>query len=135
MLSPARLVAALTLLAVASPAAAHDEPQAPLRELVRIQGHRAAAPAGAKVERQLTLTVLGEPLPFAASEWRSFAFHDPAVGAKLPAEPPGYTLQGDRPLLRRISTARPDQQVTILAERRTGMSDLFVLAVDRCPPE
>lgn len=131
---PVRLIAALALLALAGPALAHDESPPPVRELLRIQGYRAPAPKGVNVARQATLIVLGQPIAFAASEWRSFAFHDPLADA-TPTENKPYTLQGDRPLLRRLSTARPDQQVTILAERRAGMADLFVLAVDRCPPE
>jgi hypothetical protein len=128
------LIAALALLALTSPAAAHDQAQTAVRELLRIQGYRAPAPAGGSVARQVTLVVLGQPIDFAATEWRSFAFHDP-LPETTPKESKPFTLQGDRPLLRRLSTARPDQQITILAERRAGMADLFVLAVDRCPPE
>ena len=133
-MSPARFVAALALLALSNPAAAHDQPPAPMRELVRIQGYRTPPPAGVSVARQVTLIVLGESIAFAANEWRSFAYHDP-LPDPTPTETKPFILQGDRPLLRRLSTARPDQQVTILAERRAGMADLFVLAVDRCPPE
>ncbi|MFN8644106.1 MAG: hypothetical protein U0802_21540, partial [Candidatus Binatia bacterium] len=75
--------------------------------------------------------VLGQKLPFTASEWRVFAFADDET-IKRP-EPPEPQLVGDRGILRRVSTARPDQRVTILAERRPGSADLFVLAVDRCP--
>ncbi|MGH7787196.1 MAG: hypothetical protein ACRERC_10050 [Candidatus Binatia bacterium] len=133
-MSPARCIAALALLALAGPAVAHDQSPPPLRELLRIQGYRAPAPTGVSVARQVTLVVLGQPIEFAANEWRSFAFHEPLPEA-TPKESKPFTLQGDRPLLRRLSTARPDQQITILAERRAGMADLFVLAVDRCPPE
>lgn len=128
-----RLCTTLALLALTTQAVAHTPPAPPMREMMRIQGYLAKPPAGVTVERQLTLVVFGESLAFAANEYRSFAFHDPLTGG-APEEPKQYTLQGDRPLLRRISTAKPGQQVTILAERRAGMTDLFVLAVDRCPP-
>ncbi len=57
---------------------------------------------------------------------------EPAPTPKQP-EAPEPELVGDRAVLRRVITARPDQVVTILAERRPGSSDLFVLSVDRCP--
>src|SRR5512139_1213490 len=122
-------LAAVVLLAAAA-APAHDVVSHAVRELVRIQGRpgTAAVPAGG---RQVTFVVLGQRLPFAASEWRVFAFADDTTEKK--PEAPEPQLVGDRGLLRRVSTARPDQRVTILAERRPGSADLFVLAVDRCP--
>jgi hypothetical protein len=84
------------------------------------------------VVREVTFLVLGQQLRFAATEWRSFAFFDPA-GAPTPAEPAQLTLQGERPVLHRIASARPDQRITILAERRPGSPDMFVLTVDLCP--
>jgi hypothetical protein len=111
-------------------AAAHDIVSHAVRELVRIQGQVGTAtppPNG----RQVTFTVRGQRLPFTASEWRVFAFADD-VTVQQP-EVPEPELVGDRALLRRVITARPDQLVTILAERRPGASDLFVLTVDRCP--
>ena len=124
-------VAALLLaLALAAPAAAHNVASHAVRELVRIQGQLGTAtppPNG----RQLTFTVRGQRLPFTASEWRVFAFADDET-VKQP-EAPEPELVGDRAVLRRVITARPDQVITILAERRPGSSDLFVLSVDRCP--
>lgn len=122
--------ALLLALGGAAPATAHDITSHAVRELVRIQGTLGTAtppPNG----RQLTFTVRGQRLPFTASEWRVFAFADDAT-LKQP-EAPAPELVGDRALLRRVITARPDQLITILAERRPGSSDLFVLAVDRCP--
>ena len=124
-------VAALLLaLALAAPAAAHNVASHAVRELVRIQGQLGTAtppPNG----RQVTFTVRGQRLPFTASEWRVFAFADDET-VKQP-EAPEPELVGDRAVLRRVITARPDQVITILAERRPGSSDLFVLSVDRCP--
>ena len=128
-----RLVALAVVLslsaALAAPADAHDTKAPAIREMVRLQGRvgdATPAPGGSK----LSLTVLGQPLAFTADEWRIFAFAEIAQQTTLPPAP---QLVGDRSLLRRISTARPDQRITILAERRPGSSDLFVLAVDRCP--
>lgn len=123
------LVAAIVLLA-ATAAPAHDVVSHAVRELVRIQGQpgTVSVPAGG---RQVTFVVLGQRVPFSASEWRVFAFADDTTVKK--PEAPEPQLVGDRSILRRVSTARPDQRVTILAERRPGSADLFVLAVDRCP--
>lgn len=121
---------AVLALALATPALAHNLPSHAVRELVRIQGQLGTAtppPEG----RQLTFTVRGQRLPFTASEWRVFAFADDET-VKQP-EAPEPELVGDRAVLRRVITARPDQLITILAERRPGSSDLFVISVDRCP--
>ena len=122
-------LALLGAAALAAPAAAHDVKAPAIREMVRLQGRlgdATPAPGGSK----LTLTVLGQALAFTADEVRIFAFAELEQQTTLPPAP---QLVGDRSLLRRVSTARPDQRLTILAERRPGSSDLFVLAVDRCP--
>src|SRR5512143_2304789 len=126
------ILAGALLLALAGVrhASAHDVTSHAVRELVRIQGQLGAAPVP-PTGRQVTFTVRGQRLPFTASEWRVFAFADD-VTLKQP-EVPEPELVGDRALLRRVITARPDQLITILAERRPGSSDLFVLTVDRCP--
>jgi len=122
--------AGLVALFLAGPASAHDITSHAVRELVRIQGQLGTAKAPSN-GRQVTFVVRGQRLPFTASEWRVFAFADDTT-LKQP-EAPEPELVGDRPLLRRVITARPDQLITILAERRPGSSDLFVLTVDRCP--
>jgi hypothetical protein len=99
-----------------------------------MQGYRAPAPQGVQVARQVTFDVSGRQMPFAATEWRSFAFNDPKA-KPTPVEPTLILLQGERPLLHRITAARPEQRITILAERRPGSPDVFVLAVDLCPAE
>jgi hypothetical protein len=114
-------------------AAAHDRANHPLRELVRLQGYRAPAPADARVQGETTLAVLGRQVPFATVEWRVFAFAA-SRDERPPALPAALTLQGERGLLRRVSSARADQRLTLLAEHRPGSSDLFLLAVDLCPP-
>ena len=126
------MVALVALTAGAAPA--HDVAPQPVRELIRMQGFKAPAPAGVHVAREVALVVLGQPVRFAASDWRTFAFFDPHA-APTPAEATQITLQGERSLLHAIVTARPDQRITILAERRPGSADAFVLTVDMCPPQ
>lgn len=127
-----RAGAAAALLAlVASAADAHDVSLKPVRELLRIQGYRTPAPAGVAPLRELNMTVLGRAIPLALTEWRTFVFRD--ANPDKANEPTGIVLQGERPLLSRITSAKPEQQITILAERRPGSSDVFVLAVDLCP--
>jgi len=125
--------AALAAALVAVPAAAHDLAPQPVRELVRVQGYKAPAPQGVQVQREIVFAVLGQQVRFAANEWRAFAFFDPTQ--PTPAEPAQVALQGDRALLHQITAAHPNQRVTILAERRPGSADAFVLAVDLCPPQ
>ena len=128
----AALIAVIAAVLPLGPAAAHNLAPQPLREMLRIQGYKAPAPPGAAVTRELTMIVLGQPVRFAATEWRVFAFFDSSAQTP-PAEPAQVLVQGERPMLHNITAARPDQRITILAERRPGSSDLFVLAVDLCP--
>lgn len=128
MTSRRRLLAILALLLVVPGAGAHPPQRTANRELVRLQGHRRAdgdAPAG-----RLEIAALGGTHPFAAGALDVYGMTDAE-----PAKPPThYVLQGPRPLLARFAGARPEQTVTILAERRAGSADLFVLALDLCPP-
>lgn len=128
---PTVLVLAIPLLATS--AAAHRLSGQPERELVRIQGYRSPAPRGVQVARELTLAVLGRTLPLAAVEWRIFSLAE-TRDERAPTLPAALTLQGERALLRRIAGARAEQRLTLLAEHRPGSSDLFLLAVDLCPP-
>ena len=126
----APIVALAAALLAAPFAAAHEPPKVVVRELVRLQGFRRAdgdAPAG-----RMTLRAQGVDQPFAATDRRAFTLA--AEGSEPPKVADRYTLQGPRPLLARFVDARPDQTVTILAERRPDGADLFVLALDLCPP-
>jgi len=125
------LMIGTALVLAAAPAAAHNLTPQPVRELLRIQGYKAPAPHGTPAGREVVLIVLGQQVRFAASEWRTFAFFE--SGQPTPAEPAQVALQGERPLLHSITAARSDQRITILAERRPGSPDVFVLAVDLCP--
>lgn len=99
------------------------------RELVRLQGQRGAATAGAG-PTALVISALGTEYPFAATDLRVFGFSDKDPAATVG---PKVTLQGSREQLSRFANARPGQTITILAERRAGSSDLFLLALDLCP--
>jgi hypothetical protein len=128
-----RAALALTLLACAvDRAAAHNPAQQTVRELVRIQGYRSPAPRGTETIGEATLVVLGESIHFATTDWAVYALSE-MEPVPTPAQPPLLSLQGERPLLRRVATAHADQRVTILAERRPGGGDLFLLNVDLCP--
>lgn len=127
----ARLALGLIMLvAFAGTAAAHPSGAPAARELVRLQGHRTNGTPGVGATT-VTVTALGVDHPFAAADVRTFAFGESArdtvpLGTRV-------VLQGARDLLQRFASARSDQLVTILAERRAGATDLFVLTVDLCP--
>jgi hypothetical protein len=133
----AALVLTAVLVATASVAVVHGhKKEAPsgVRELVRIQGYRGDHQVEVPVVRTAAFLVLGQEHSFQATAWRRFGLNDRTES--VPDEKATrFTLQGDRTTLRRFSKARPDQVVTILAERRTGASDLFVLALDLCPAD
>ncbi len=112
--------------------------QTAARAILAVGGQPAADTFGrlafsGPIEAQRYAVVLGQPLRFAVQEWRRFGLSAEAAAPEV--EPTAVTLQGERALLRQVATAREGQQVTILAERRSGRADLFVLAVDRCPHE
>lgn len=82
----------------------------------------------------MAVVVRGEEKKFHVTEWQMFAVDPVAAASTPPPEPRRIVLQGEPRFLERFATARAGQTVTILAERRPGSSDLFVLALDRCPP-
>jgi hypothetical protein len=131
----------------AASAEAHDTPRTAMRELVRLQGFAeapkadAADGAGAAGESEagasgaaggFVLVVHGREIPFEVVDRQVFRAVASA-GRPSEPEPQKLVLQGERALLARIGSARPDQKVTILGERRPGGDELFVAAVDRCP--
>jgi hypothetical protein len=124
--------AAAAVLLVPATAPAHSPSANAARELLRVQGTRAAAPRGAAVVREVVFVVLGTEHRFHATDWRRFSLGD--VDGAPPAERDRLTLQGKRETLVRFASAAPEQVVTLLAERRPGGADLFVLALDLCPP-
>ena len=126
----ALLLGALLVLA-AAPAGAHNPEPKIDREIVRLQGYRGARPAEANVVAEIAMNVFGVEHKFYATDWQQYGFSAEARGGQ-PA-PARLMLQGDRAALARVGDARPEQRVTILAERRPTSSDLFILAVDLCP--
>jgi hypothetical protein len=120
------------------PARAHDIRPAIKREIVRIQGFRGSPPGqtpGASPSvREVTMAAAGTDSRFAITEWQTFGVED-TPRAPAPAERDRYALQAAPNVLSRFTAARPAQRVTILAERRPGGSDLFILALDLCPPK
>jgi hypothetical protein len=119
------------VLVVSSVALAHNPEPKVDREIVRVQGYRGARPSGANVVAEIAMNVFGVEHTFYATDWQQYGFSAEARG-EVPA-PARVMLQGDRAALARVGDARPEQRVTILAERRPASLDLFVLAVDLCP--
>ena len=140
-LRPGPRLAALVVVATALAAlpgqpvaTAHEAPRPRAREIVHAQGYLGQPPAGVATLRTLELAVLGETHRLQVTEWRRFGTEEnqePARGE----EPARIIVQGMRTDLQRLRKARPEQRVTLLAERRTGSTDLFLLALDLCPPE
>jgi hypothetical protein len=122
------------LLATTSSGTAHDLPGVEVkREIVRLQGYRNEPPEGLQTQRQMVLSILGEEHTFHVVDWRRFRLTD--EDPRGAADPSGFTLQAERGVLVKIASARPEQRMTILGERRANGTDIFVLAVDFCPPE
>lgn len=124
-----RLLLLSGLVLLVATAQAHPPPRATQREIVRLTGHMVA---GAGADASLVLRVLGREYAFAAGEFRAFGYGE--TGGERPAGR-RFALQGPRELLSRIAAARPDQRIGILADRRIGSTELFLLAVDLCPAE
>jgi len=131
---PTSLALAVTLavLALVLPARAHEPSRVNTREIVRMSGWFGTPPAGTTVARDVTLTVQGKQRQLHAAEWQVFALVSDQSETIAPA-PDALTLQGTRDVLARIAGARGEQRVSILAERRPGGGEIFVLALDLCP--
>lgn len=119
------------LAVVVGPAAAHPEASRVIREIVRLQGTFGAAPASIPVQREVTLLVLADRYPMKVTDWQIFGTAEAPLGATEPNE---LRIQGDRVKLAEFAEIKGEQRVTILGERRPGSSELFLLALDLCPP-
>lgn len=128
------LVLVSLLITSPRPAAAHEPTRPQSREIVRAQGYLGEPPAGASALRTVELAVLGETRHLHATEWHRYAAEEKQEPVKID-EPARITVQGARGDLQRLRKARPEQRVTLLAERRAGSTDLFLLALDLCPPD
>ena len=120
------------VLLCARAARAHEPQRLTSREIVRLAGTFGDAASGAKTIRDVTVTVQGRERTLHATDWQVYALVVDQNAPVAPA-PERVTLQGTREDLARIANARPEQRVALLAERRPGMSELFLLAVDLCP--
>jgi len=130
------LVVAAVLAALPDPPAvgAHEPTRPRAREILRAQGYLGKPPAGAPALRTVELAVLGETRHLHATEWRRYAAEENREPVEI-EEPARITVQGARADLQRLKKARPEQRVTLLAERRAGSTDLFLLGLDLCPPD
>jgi len=128
------LLGAMLGLAVV-PALAHKPSRVTAREFVRLAGTFAGddAAATAKAGETVAVTVQGRTRTFRVGDWQVFALVAEERADEKPPLPAKLTLQGTRERTARVASARPEQRVAILAERRPGGSELFVLAVDLCP--
>jgi hypothetical protein len=111
---------------LAAEAMAHPPERTVVRELVWLKGHASA-------DAPLVLVALGAEHRFAVTELKRFPVGEAATAPATDFERPRLVLQGARDVLARFAAARADQTVTILAERRPGGPDLFVIALDLCP--
>lgn len=128
-----RALAAAVMIAVsASPAWAHGPERRPTRDIVRLQGYRAAPPSGTHVVQAMVLVARGVEHRFWLTDGRRFSLDQSDVTP--PPERDRLTLQADFNVLARFAKARGDQLVTILGEQRPGSGDLFILTLDLCPP-
>jgi len=125
---------AFMLLISAASGLAHDLPAREVdREIVRLQGYRDELPDGARAEREVVLSILGEEHKFYLTDYRRFRLT--VKGAEKGDDSGPFAVQGERSVLVKIANARPGQRVTILGEQRASGADIFVLALDLCPPE
>jgi hypothetical protein len=131
-----RLTAVLAALAAVALGAgggyAHEPQRLTAREIVRLAGTFGELATGTKPVRDVAVTVQGRERTLHASDWQVYAL---VVDRNAPVSPPParVTLQGTRADLGRIADARPEQRIAVLAERRPGNAELFLLAVDLCP--
>jgi hypothetical protein len=111
-------------------ASAHPQTPRIVREMVRLQGTLGEAPSGAPGSREMVLLVFGEHRRLQVTDWRVFA----TTGEDPRGDPPSEVrLQGDRSELGRLA-ASSGRRITVLGERRPGSNEIFVLALDVCPP-
>lgn len=122
---------ALALCLAAAPAAAHPQQPVLVREIVRLQGYL-APPRGQEVPHQMLLAVHGERYRLHVTEFQVLRSAGP--GAPQDDAPPAeLRLEGDRRLLAGLASISA-QRVTLFGERRPGAAEIFLLALDICPP-
>jgi hypothetical protein len=126
------VVAALALTLPPAASRAHEPSRMRTREIVRLAGWFGTPPAGANVVREVAVTAQGKARTLHATDWQVYALVAEQKEQVAPA-PESVVLQGARADVAAVAGARPDQRVSILAERRPGVGELFLLAVELCP--
>jgi hypothetical protein len=125
---------AVLLLIGLSSARAHGPERRGTREIVRLQGYLQRPPSGTPGGYEIVVTARGVDHRFWVIDWRRFSLGQEVTSTEAALQAPArLALQADFEVLTRFAKARPDQLLTLLAERRPGSSDLFVLTLDRCP--
>lgn len=122
---------ALALCLAAAPAATHPQQPVPVREIVRLQGYL-APPHGQEAPHQMFLVVHGERYRLHVTEFHVLRSAGPGA-PENDAPPAELRLEGDRRLLAGLASISA-QRVTLLGERRPGAAEMFLLALDICPP-
>jgi hypothetical protein len=113
---------------------AHEPSRMRTREIVRLAGWFGPPPPGASVAREVAVSAQGKARTLHATDWQVYALVAEQKEQVAPA-PESVVLQGARADIAAVAGARPDQRVSILAERRPGTGELFLLAVELCPPK
>jgi hypothetical protein len=126
-------LAALLAMGVAGSvdlASAHPQTPRVLREIVRLQGYLGDPPPGVASSGEMTLVVFSERHRLRVTDWQVFGTSDVAPSEECPSE---LRLQGDRAQLAGIASLA-GRRITLLGERRPGSGEVFLLALDVCPP-
>lgn len=126
------VLAALTGALRPASSDAHEPSRMRTREIVRLAGWFGVPPAGASVVREVAVTAQGKARTLHATDWQVYALVAEQKEQVAPA-PESVVLQGARADIAAVAGARPEQRVSILAERRPGVGELFLLAVELCP--
>ena len=128
------LVATMASIAIvvsyARVASAHNQAPLVVREIVRLQGYLGDLPSGLAARGETTLQVLAERYRVRVTDWQVFSTTE---NAAVESPPPELRLQGSREDLAKLA-AMSNRRITVLAERRPGSTEIFLLALDVCPP-
>jgi len=111
-------------------ASAHNQAPLVVREIVRLQGYLGDLPSGLAARGETTLQVLAERYRVRVTDWQVFSTTE---NVAVESPPPELRLQGNREDLAKLA-AMSNRRITVLAERRPGSTEIFLLALDVCPP-
>jgi len=130
----AALLALATLLLALLPdgVRAHEPSRMRTREIVRLAGWFAPPPDGTAAVRTVKIRAQGKERTLHATAWEVYALVADQQ-EQVATAPDDVSLQGSRADLGAVAGARPEQRVSLLAERRPGTAELFLLSVELCP--